>query len=198
LPAAAAAAAAAQGTADSAVSSCATLDLHRFDWSWIPQDPLNPTADAPVATGGDVRVDPAHTSTVVIALDDTIQEGRPGSRLVLVPTTATRLTISGILRAASAPVGATTVQLQWYRRRVDMEGGGTGWAAWTAAPGVALDPIAIPAGSALEQAWSGTYTLAALGLVAGAAYQVAITRADGGAALAGDAYLSHVYGTWGV
>lgn len=134
-------------------------------------------ADWAVNSAAALATDSNNAALSVILFDDTTEEGI-GFELDVPAAPLDNLTISLIVRAETAPGGATTATLQLYTRVIPDD---AVIGAWSAA--VALPAIAIPTNEFWQYA-SATFTYAALGLTASRRVQFELTRDPGG--LTGD------------
>jgi len=145
------------------------LDVGPADWAVDDPAPLSSDSIVPALP--------------VRRFDDTTEEG--AGFVTSVPVGAGSVRISFKHRAESAPGGATTVAPKVYTRRLPNNAAPAAWSA-----GVALATLPVPANAEIQYGAPETFTLAALGLVAGELALIEFTRVAGG--LVGDWTVSEV------
>lgn len=173
-----------QSAVDSAVA--AALDAQQ-KFQFAPLNLENPVnADWAVNALAPAAADSINAGLTVRLFDDTTEEG-VGFKMV-VPASATNMTLEFRSRAEVAPAAARTVGLNLYQRGMPDN---TAVDAWSG--GTQLTDIDIPNNN-LFQEDSQTITLASLGVTAGELTQFELTRINptGGTELVNDWVLAHL------
>ncbi len=164
-------------------------NLPRYDWAAnelvVPNN-----ADFPVNAFAGGGADTKNAAIQVRRFDSTIEEGM-ATKKIWIPAGVTKLKVSTVARAQTAPAGVRTVGLKAWARSFPDNAAPSAWP--TPANALVLADIDIPTNDN-DQYDSEIMTLADLNLTAGEFAQLEITRVapQGGTNLAADWTLSRL------